>query len=132
MKRKDEGKRWFDQAKEDLKSAEYLFKGERYYLVCFLSQQIAEKALKAFLYSEGEDLVLGRSVEELCEWTESLDQDFKDLREKVAILDSYYIPTRYPNALPSSIPAKVFNEKTAKDALELARETVNFVENRLK
>lgn len=59
MKKKpsDEGRRWLEQAEEDLKSAEYLLEKGRYYLVCFLSQQIAEKALKAFIYHKGEDLV---------------------------------------------------------------------------
>lgn len=54
--------RWLMQAEEDLSSAKYLFEGERYYLVCFLSQQIAEKAIKAFLYSKGEEIVTGHSV----------------------------------------------------------------------
>jgi HEPN domain-containing protein len=34
------------QAREDLTSAEILLESERYYLVCFLSQQIAENALE--------------------------------------------------------------------------------------
>jgi len=45
-----EGKRWLLQAEQDLKDAEYSFDGKRFHLVCFLSRQAAEKALKAFLY----------------------------------------------------------------------------------
>jgi HEPN domain-containing protein len=35
-----EANRWFAQALEDLISAKILFENERYYLVCFISQQI--------------------------------------------------------------------------------------------
>jgi HEPN domain-containing protein len=38
-----------------------------YYLVRFLAQQLAEKALKAFLYAQGEELVIGHSVRQLCQ-----------------------------------------------------------------
>ena len=33
----------------------------------------------------------------------------------MAILDGYYVPTRYPNSIPDSIPAKIYNEKAAKE-----------------
>lgn len=51
----DEGIRWLKQAERDLDDARYAFTGERYNLVCFLAQQAAEKALKAFLYFSGEE-----------------------------------------------------------------------------
>lgn len=49
----DEGKRWLERAKEDLKWARELLEKSGYYLVCFLSQQVGEKALKASLYAQG-------------------------------------------------------------------------------
>ncbi len=55
------------EAKEDLISAKILFDAERYYLVCYLAQQIAEKALKSVIYFNKEDLVLGHSVRKLVE-----------------------------------------------------------------
>jgi len=48
--RDNEARRWLDQAVEDLASARVLFDAERHYLVCFMAHQIAEKALKAYLY----------------------------------------------------------------------------------
>lgn len=122
-----EAKRWIEQAKEDLISAEILFNSKRYYLVCFLSQQIVEKALKSAIYFNGEDLVLGHSVKNLVERTSDFDMKFKELKNKVPILDSYYIPTRYPNGLPEGIPAEIFNQEAAKNALELAKTTVQIV-----
>ena len=126
-----EANRWFKQALEDLKSAKILFENERYYLVCFISQQIAEKALKSVIYFNKEDLVLGHSVKKLADWAGTFDNRFSKLGEDVSILDSYYIPTRYPNALPDGIPAEVFNKKSANDALNLAETTIKIVKSYL-
>jgi HEPN domain-containing protein len=62
----EEGKRWIDQAREDLKWARELVRLGGYHIACFLAQQIAEKALKGYPYAQGEEVVLGYSVEQLC------------------------------------------------------------------
>ena len=126
-----EANRWFEQALEDLISAKILFENERYYLVCFISQQIVEKALKSVIYFNKEDLVLGHSVKKLADWAGTFDKRFIKLCEDVSILDSYYIPTRYPNGLPEGIPAEVFNKKAANDALDLAENTIDVVKSYL-
>ena len=95
-----------------------------YHLACFLAQQTAEKALKAFIYAQGEEIVLGHSVERLCTQASRWKSEFEINAKKWAILDSYYIPTRYPNALPDSIPARVYTEEIAKSAAALADEVV--------
>jgi len=122
-----EAKRWFNQALEDLQSAKILLNNKRYYLVCFLCQQIVEKALKSVLYFNKEDLVIGHSVKKLADWAGEFDEDFKKLGNKISILDAYYITTRYPNGLPDGIPAEVFNEEIAKSAFELTEETIQTV-----
>jgi HEPN domain-containing protein len=43
-----------------------------------------------------------------------------DALDDWSILDSYYIPTRYPNGLPADIPARVYNCAAARSALALA------------
>lgn len=48
-----EGLRWLEQAQADWEWTQHLFEHGAYYLVCFLAQQVAEKALKAFLYAQG-------------------------------------------------------------------------------
>ena len=126
-----EANRWFEQALEDLKSAKILFENKRYYLVCFISQQIVEKALKSVIYFNKEDLVLGHSVKKLTDWASTFDNRFAKLSEEVSILDSYYIPTRYPNGLPEGIPAELFNKKAANDALDLAEATISMVKTYL-
>lgn len=126
---KAEGQRWLDQAKTDLQWTQHLFKEGAYYLVCFLAQQTAEKALKAFLYAQGEEIVLGHSVRQLTLRVSEYETDFKEPVEDWGILDSYYIPTRYPNGLPDDIPARVYNQDSAKKALALAEEAVTRVES---
>lgn len=124
-----EGQRWLDQAKIDLQWTQHLFKEGGYYLVCFLAQQAAEKALKAFIYAQGEEIVIGHSVRQLTLRAAEYDKDFKKPVEDWAILDSYYIPTRYPNGLPDDIPARVYNENAAEKALSLAEEVVSRIES---
>ena len=62
----EEGRRWLEQAQEDLRWAEDLAQRGGYHIACFLAQQVGAKAFKAFLYAMGEELVLGHSVERLC------------------------------------------------------------------
>ena len=115
----DEGKRWLRQAERDYDDALYNLKGQRYNLVCFLSQQAAEKALKAFLYYSGEEHVIGHSVGDLIQRAISLDKKFKTI-QNTRTLDLYYIPTWYPNGIPGGLPYEAFDKESAKKALNLA------------
>jgi HEPN domain-containing protein len=57
-----EAQRWLEQARRDLDDAEFAASGSRWNLACFLAQQSAEKALKAYLYWQGAEAVWGHSV----------------------------------------------------------------------
>lgn len=127
----EEGMRWLEQAQEDLRWAKELVRLGGYHIACFLAQQVAEKALKAFLYAQGEEVVLGHSVDRLCEAAAKYDPEFSERRTAWAILDGYYVPTRYPNSLPDSIPARVYNKAVAEEAVRLAEEAVAFVQRKL-
>jgi HEPN domain-containing protein len=124
-----EGQRWLEQAQTDLKWARHLGTEGAHYLACFLAQQVAEKALKAFLYAQGEELVVGHSVRQLCQRAAEFDAEYQQHLADWAILDSYYIPTRYPNGLPDDIPARVYNQEAARAALALAGAVVTQVES---
>jgi len=115
------------QAQEDLRWTRHLAEQGAYHLACFLAQQVAEKALKAFLYAQGEEIILGHSVERLCAAAATFEPEFRARGRSLSILDGYYIPTRYPNALPDGIPADVYTQQAATDAVELAGEVVDFV-----
>ena len=123
----EEGKRWLDQAEEDLKWAADLAERGGYHISCFLAQQVGEKALKAFLYASGEEIVIGHSVERLCASAAAFDREFMVKVKHWSILDSYYVATRYPNGLPDGIPARVYTARAACDAVTMADEVVGFI-----
>jgi len=133
MKRdsRSEGLRWLEQAEADRKGAQLLFDGGSYHLACFVGQQVAEKALRAFLYAQGEEFVIGHSVEGLCQWAAQSDADFEELREEAAPPDGYYVPTRYPNSLPDSIPARVYTRTVAGEVLRLTDQVLHLVQKKL-
>jgi HEPN domain-containing protein len=116
----------------DLDDARFASGGTRYNLACFLSQQAAEKALKAFLYSMGAETVWGHSVAELCRDACELDPGFSGLQSCAAPLDKYYIPTRYPNGLPGGIPSMAFVLDDANLAMGMATRVLEFVGQRLR
>ena len=56
------------------------------------------------------------------------EPSFRQFQEDAAILDLYYIPTRYPDALPgNSAPYEVYSESQARDATGKARQIVAHV-----
>lgn len=127
----EEGKRWLEQASEDLKWSSELAKRGGYHIACFLAQQVGGKALKAFLYAQGEELVIGHSVERLCTEAARFDEEFAERAKTWSILDGYYVTTRYPNSLPDSIPARVYTAQAATDAVTIAAEIVSFVRHKI-
>jgi HEPN domain-containing protein len=120
-----------EQAEEDLRWARELAERGGYHIACFLAQQICEKAIKGFIYAQGVEIVLGHSVERLCREASTWKPQFSELASSWSLLDSYYIPTRYPNGLPDSIPARVFTENAARDAVRMAGEAVEFVRSEI-
>lgn len=124
---KKEGERWLKQAAADLRWADHLAREGGWHLACFLAQQVTEKALKAFLYAQGEEIVLGHSVERLCAAAARHWPEFADRARQWSLLDGYYIPTRYPNGLPDGIPADVYTEDAASGAVAMANEAVTWI-----
>src|SRR5438094_110149 len=96
----EEGLRWLEQAEEDLHWAKDLAERGGFHIACFLAQQICEKAIKGFVYAQGEEIVLGHSIERLCRQATAWNPRFLEFAATWSVLDSYYIPTRYPNGLP--------------------------------
>ncbi len=130
--KKEEGRRWLIQAERDFNALKDLATGSHYHLVCFNAQQTAEKALKAFLYYQGKELIFTHSVTKLCEEATQYDDTFTALRKEIKTLDTYYLEARYPNALVDNIPAEFFDEDDAREAIIMAKKTLEFVKERVK
>ena len=128
----EEGMRWLEQAQEDLRWAQDLAERGGYHIACFLAQQVGEKAIKGFIYAQGEEIVAGHSVERLFHTAARWEPSFRELVKRWAILDSFYVSTRYPNSIPDSIPARVYTQDAAREAAELALEIVGFVAELMK
>jgi HEPN domain-containing protein len=65
-------------------------------------------------------------------WGRECDADLEALREGVAPLDGYYIPTRYPNGLPDGIPARVYTRRAGEDTLRMADQVLGLVREKLE
>jgi HEPN domain-containing protein len=112
-----ESQRWLRQALHDRDAAEVTRAHGFHEHACFLAQQSAEKALKAFLYARGEGPVLGHSTLSLALECAALQAEFATLQDACRRLDQLYIPTRYPNGLPDTIPHDFYNDTLAGQAL---------------
>ena len=52
-----------------------------------------------------------------------------ELNEALGLLDRFYIPTRYPDALPGMLPDGFPGQRDAQEALDLAKQTLEQVES---
>ena len=126
-KRKTEARRWFQQAYYDLKATRWNIEGEFYDTACFLAQQAAEKALKSILYFTGsrrKALMTHSTVEMVREAGKKIDQ-LLNLLDEARELDLHYIPSRYPNGIPSGYPHQFYGRKNADQALAAAEKIFN-------
>ena len=126
-----EAARWLKQADQDLNDADYLRSGERFNLACFLGQQAAEKALKAYLFHRRVEDVWGHSLVDLCEDAKLFDMMFDIIKSEAGQLDKYFEITRYPGFLPGGTPSEAFDRIDADRSIELSTQVVNFVRERI-
>lgn len=125
---KDEARRWLKQAEHALKVAKMLLRDECFAECCFHAEQTGQLALKAFLYSQGERFVNLHSVKQLVERCATYDTAFTLLVDAGKVLDQYYIPTRYPDAIGfPGVPYETYTARQANEAAQLASEIVNLV-----
>jgi len=126
-----EARRWLEQAQYDLAFARYALEGEHFNQVCFISQQSAEKAVKAVAYGLGARRVIGHSIVDLIDRFCAQAPDLARLREQAATLDVHYVPARYPNGLPGGVPFTTYTRSMAEAAVKAAAEVVAVAEAEL-
>ena len=123
-----EADRWLAQARSELAFARIGVREGFHAQACFHCQQSAEMALKAVHYLGGARLVMGHSLVELLAPLVDKHAEFAALRGDAARLDQLYIPTRYPNGLPGGVPAEVFTEEQAAEAIARAAQFIDRAE----
>jgi len=125
--------RWFDQAQHDLEVAKSNSDSRFYSDACFMAEQAAQKGLKAFVIYHERRYVWEHSVQELARISSRYDKEFEAVIEAGMILDRYYIPTRYPDALAQpAVPYKSYIAKDASEATSLAEKIIGLVKARIQ
>jgi HEPN domain-containing protein len=122
-----EADRWLTQARHDLRAAISNRREGFPEIACFLAQQVAEKALRAYLYAQGQRVVTDHAAHLLVRACNKYDQAFGDLGDACRSLDQYYVPTRYPDGLPGGVPHEVYSDAQAREATNLAQQVLDLV-----
>ena len=117
-----DAQRWLTFAEQDLRMAELALGAEIFNQTCFHAQQCVEKCLKACLTAGGELVPRTHLIADLLQQVlASAQAAIADLEEDLLALDQFYIPTRYPDALPGSLPEGLPQHPHADMALTTAR-----------
>jgi HEPN domain-containing protein len=119
-------KRWLAFAREDLRMAELALGEGLFGQVCFHAQQCAEKAVKGWM--AGQDYSIPRT-HRMADLLTLLPPDLmRGMSDALRLLDRFYIPTRYPDALPGMLLDDMPGRRDAIEALDLARRALQRIE----
>ena len=115
---------WLQRAQEDEQNITALIRDKNVSpsLVCFISQQMAEKYLKALLLFCSGDYPRIHDLTRLGILIEEHIKEAKELKESFTVLNSYYIGTRYATDFPEG-----FTWNMAEEAFGAAEKIKEFV-----
>src|SRR3989338_1563055 len=117
---------WFKQAQRDLEQAEDSSRAERHEWACFAAHQAAEKAVKALHLHLGQE-AWGHVVAKLLRELPGSAGVPATLVEQGRVLDTFYIPSRYPNSHPEGAPFEHYGSLQSEEALRFAGAVIEFV-----
>jgi HEPN domain-containing protein len=120
-----EDDRWLAFAHEDLRMAELAITEGLYNQVCFHCQQCAEKAVKGLLSYQGQILPRTHRLGDLLGLLKP--NPLSSIASEVQLLDRFYIPTRYPDALPGTLPEGLPDADDAEEALAVVQQVISAV-----
>ena len=119
---------WLAQAERDLRHAEGSRKAEEHEWACFAAHQAAEKAVKALHLARGQEAwghVVSRLLEELPETPPA------ELVEAGRLLDTFYIPSRYPSSHPEGAPFEHYGRLQSEEAISYAGQILGFARSQM-
>jgi len=126
-KPKEPFEEWFQKAGEDeLSCGTLIHEGGASSTACFLAQQMAEKYLKGFLVWHKIRFPKVHDLLELATLLIKTTPDIETIRDKLILLNRYYIETRYPGGYP------VFSGEDARQAFEAALSIRQFVMEKIR
>lgn len=110
--------RWLIFAYDDLRAARAVFDQQLHNQACFHAQQWVEKSLKAVLAFEGAGVPRTHSIADLMRAVSSAT--FLVRQADLMNMDKYYVATRYPDALPGTLPSGMPTPTDAEQAIDAA------------
>ena len=122
-----EFRRWREEAQGALDMARL---GSRHNWRCFLAEQAAQMAVKALLHGLGRG-PWGQDLRHLALMVaDAVGQPFDpEVERSVRQLSDYYIPARYPDAVPGAAPAQRYTAAEADDAVAHAERVLGAVDD---
>ena len=121
---------WLSQALRDLEQARDSKQAGRHEWACFAAHQAAEKAVKALHLRHCQEAwghVVVRLLRELPAETRAEDT----LIERARVLDTFYIPARYPNSHSEGAPFEHYGPLQSEEAIGYAGAIVEFVRRQM-
>ncbi|MDR0707025.1 MAG: HEPN domain-containing protein [Treponema sp.] len=122
MSDKEFAAEWLQYASNDLISARHLFEDlypKQTNIAAYLSQQCAEKALKAFLVANDIDPPKIHDLDKLVKLCQNIDSGFSQIQDDSRKLNPYGVASRYPKEI-------LVDETIAKTILERAQRIYDF------
>jgi HEPN domain-containing protein len=115
-------KEWVDFSEMDLRSAEHLLTMHPVpdEVICYLSQQSAEKSLKGFIIFNNETPPKTHNLLDLCSLCENYNPETKNILQQLEYLYQFGVLSRSPRELS-------INEEDAKRAIEYAKIVYQFI-----
>ena len=123
--------KWIYFAEEDFNFARLGFEDKFYSHVCFLSQQVVEKSCKAFLIYSKINYPKTHKIVDLVNSNKKLFSLLSKYINELKVIDTFYIPTRYPDGIPGSLNNKLPNREDAKESLEVAESVLSIIKGKL-
>lgn len=119
---------WLAQAERDLRHAQTSRDAGDHDWSCFAAHQAAEKAVKALHLHLGQE-AWGHVVAKLLS---ELPVDVpEELIEAARLLDTFYIPARYPNSHPEGPPFEHYGPLQSEEGIRHAGQIVAFVRSQM-
>ncbi len=111
-------------AQKDLKSARILFEHDAdNEIVCFHCQQAVEKYLKGYLIHMTGELQEGHNLVKLCKKAIMQDQSFGEFLKDMALINTFYIETRYP-----AVDPLIVSKQDTEECLQISNKIIMLIE----
>ncbi|GAB4480475.1 MAG: HEPN domain-containing protein [Anaerolineales bacterium] len=115
----DNAARWLRFAQDDLQAAKALLKDGLFHLACFHAQQCSEKSFKAVLADEAKSPPRTHSLTDLLYLLPAAYPD--EWKDALLDLEDYYLPTRYPDAIPGTLADGLPDKQESQEAVQAAQ-----------